>query len=182
MGDDDGDGWLNYLEIQVGSDSNDNTDVPLDVDGDGIADDITPNASAVVEHQYQISGTYFVRLKIKNELGCYKEVEKQITIGKGYYVLKPNVFTPNGDGINDIFTLYISGFNSVSFNIYDYRGNLVYNEAQKEPDPLAPQGLDLNGWDGSTENGSPYYVFEFQGILYDGTTVISESGPFIILK
>ena len=64
-------------------------------------------------------------------------------------------------GTSNTFTLTISS-NQQQLNLATYASN--------------------NGWDGSTENGSPYYVFEFQGILYDGTTVISESGPFIILK
>lgn len=38
----------------------------------------------------------------------------------------PNVFTPNGDGINDAFQIKFSGMESISYSIYDRWGILIF--------------------------------------------------------
>ena len=49
----------------------------------------------------------------------------------------PNVFTPNGDNINDTFT--VSGLSGTwSMHIYDRWGNLIFSTEQ----------ISDNGWDG----------------------------------
>ena len=52
----------------------------------------------------------------------------------------PNVFTPNGDGINDLWKLsFLTGENTVS--IINRWGNLVYESTLNEV-----------SWDGKTQN------------------------------
>ncbi|GLR17643.1 T9SS type B sorting domain-containing protein [Portibacter lacus] len=61
----------------------------------------------------------------------------------------PNIFSPNDDGVNDIFNLAGNAFSVSSilqFNIYDRWGNQVYSGSN-----LSPQDLNA-GWDG-TING-----------------------------
>ncbi|MDC0515208.1 SprB repeat-containing protein, partial [Flavobacteriaceae bacterium] len=197
--DNDGDGFTNYAEDELGFDKNDPSDFPLDSDGDGVPDGL-PISDEVVTHEYNISGTYYTTLRIFNSSGCYDDITEPISVGKGYYILKPNVFTPfEDDNLNDEFSLLISGFVSYNFTIYDYKGNLVYHEINQETDPTNPTGLKVFGWDanggystnGSTtiasesHNGSPYYVYVFQGtLLKDWDTdpkTINETGTFILL-
>ena len=78
------------------------------------------------DSSYGIQGTYLVTLQIENELGCFDQVTKPVKVGKGYFVLPPNVFTPNGDKKNDYFGVLFSGFCYVEFTIYDNTGNVVY--------------------------------------------------------
>lgn len=65
----------------------------------------------------------------------------------------PNVFTPNGDGVNDIFRINAAGYEEMTVTIYNRYGEQVY------------RFYGLNGsWDGHTHAGikvSPgtYYVF-----------------------
>ena len=195
--DNDGDGWSNYIEDITGSDKDDPNIVPEDLDVNGIADNLSTSQQDIT-HEYNISGTYYVNLRIFNTLGCYEDISQPITIGKGYYVLKPNVFTPfASEGVNDNFYVLISGFVNYNFSIYDYRGNLMYSEADEEDDPLNPVGLNIVGWDGAggqsentsysiEQNGSPYYVFVLQGTLlknYDTEPrTVSETGTFILLN
>ena len=47
-----------------------------------------------VIHQYGIDGTYYATLRLYNSVGCFEELVKVITVGKGYNILVPNVFTP----------------------------------------------------------------------------------------
>ena len=68
-----------------------------------------------VRHAYGISGTYFATLRIYNSIGCSEEETVPISVGKGYNIMAPNVFTPNNDGTNDTFRALFSGF---KFNEY----------------------------------------------------------------
>ncbi len=135
-----------------------------------------------VRHAYGISGTYFATLRIYNSIGCSEEETVPISVGKGYNIMAPNVFTPNNDGTNDTFRALFSGFSNMIFTIYDYRGNVVYNEYVEEDDINNIKGLELKGWDGSNAPYSPYYIYTASGILLDGETQIEKSGTFIIIK
>ena len=104
-----------------------------------------------------ISGTYFTTMRIYNDIGCSEEICTN-SVGKGYNILVPNVFTPNNDLVNDNFRPLFSGF-LLTFTIYDYRGNVVYNEYVEEADPNNIQGISITGWDGSLAPFSPYYIY-----------------------
>lgn len=70
--------------------------------------------------------------------GCKSENCVEIVVKDESTLYVPNVFTPNGDGVNDIF--YIPGYNLVSFDmkIYNRWGQLLFETTD-------PQ----QGWDGS---------------------------------
>jgi len=135
-----------------------------------------------VTHKYGVSGTYYPKLRLYNSVGCYKEVVKTLVVGKGYNVLVPNVFTPNGDTYNDNFRPLFSGFNSIQLTIYDYRGNMLYTE-DAAVDPANPlQPIVLTGWDGEIETESPYYIYSIYGITLFGDIEVQKSGTFIIIR
>ena len=138
-------------------------------------------------HEFGISGTYFTTLRIYNDIGCSEEITKPIVVGKGYNILVPNVFSPNGDLVNDNFKPLFSGFSLVEFTIYDNRGNKVYYEITPgDGIPIEPENytvpLELNGWDGSNSGNSPYYIYTVRGITLFGEKEIERSGTFIILR
>ncbi|MBS1647438.1 MAG: gliding motility-associated C-terminal domain-containing protein [Bacteroidetes bacterium] len=106
-------------------------------------------------HTYSEVGTYNVTLMAIGNHNCSSTTTKPITINE-YNLYVPNVFTPNGDGINDVFFIKSVGLNNFNFKIYDRWGALVY------------QWFDANaGWNGETKNGSIcvsgtyYYVFTY---------------------
>ena len=78
------------------------------------------------------------------------------------FVVEPEAFTPDGDGIDDVATVrYVaSGTNRLTtIRVFDAQGRLVRNLVQN-------QTLGTNGaveWDGSDEQGNPvrmgYYLF-----------------------
>ena len=135
-----------------------------------------------VRHTYGISGTYFTTMRIYNDIGCSEEITKPISVGKGYNILVPNVFTPNNDLVNDNFRPLFSGFLNMTFTVYDYRGNVVYNEYVEEADPNNIQGISITGWDGSLAPFSPYFIYTAYGILLDGETEVEKSGTFIVIN
>lgn len=83
----------------------------------------------------------------------------------------PNVFTPNGDGINDVFKINLSGENLTNFNvsIYDRWGILVF----------ASSSIN-NKWDGRTtsglkvESGTYFYVLDLNSVEYKGHVTVLE--------
>ena len=133
-------------------------------------------------HEYGISGTYFVTLRNYNELGCFEEIIKRIIIGRGYNVLVPNVFSPNNDGINDYFRPLFSGFKKVTFRIYDDRGNFLFEEEAQEDDPTSLSGIQLEGWSGDNDVGSPYYIYQFTGTLISDESVVERTGTFVLIR
>ena len=138
--------------------------------------------SSPVTHLYGVSGTFYPKLRLYNSVGCYQEVIKTLVVGKGYNVLVPNVFTPNGDTYNDRFRPLFSGFKSMQFTIYDYRGNQLYME-ESEVDPADPlQPIDLSGWDGDIKTESPYYIYSVYGVTLFGDIEVQKSGTFIIIR
>ncbi|HEX5112180.1 MAG TPA: gliding motility-associated C-terminal domain-containing protein, partial [Saprospiraceae bacterium] len=107
---------------------------------------------SIYDQTCETSDTGIVILHFTNQYGCDSTVQyvtgllppdSCIVYNHDYYL--PNVFSPNDDGINDVFFVS-SGPNSVGtvldFRIYDRWGNLVFESKDGLPDdPTA-------GWNG----------------------------------
>ena len=57
----------------------------------------------------------------------------------------PNVFTPNGDGTNDVFTFSVVGAKNLVFGIYNRWGNLIQTTTLQQQTTIL--------WDGRTTSG-----------------------------
>lgn len=94
-------------------------------------------------HEYLLPGNYTVTLIVQDEGGCLDTIAKgAISIEEPTYIL-PNVFTPNNDGVNDIFRLNYKGKESFMLQIYDRHGKKVFETTK--PD---------EGWNGNTSLGA----------------------------
>jgi gliding motility-associated-like protein len=97
---------------------------------------------------YKDTGSFEVTLQVGNEFGCTDQAVNTIHIGgfKAFYV--PKAFTPNADGINDVFLPKASGFAADGFEmrIFDRWGHEVFYSNSWE-----------KGWDG-TIDGVPVPV------------------------
>ena len=169
--------------------------------GDGTKTDlIDRNTPEPITHEYAIAGTYYVSLRIFNDLGCVEELTKTIKIGKGYSILLPNVFTPNGDIWNSNFRPIFNGLSQITLRIYDSQGGIVYQEEGVE----GKTGLELEGWNGNVElsssdgfgytvgegsnsdtntqlPSSPYFIYTITGRTIDDEPVFRD-GTFILLQ
>ncbi len=95
----------------------------------------------------QNSTTYY--LTIADEKGCEASADVLVLVRKERSIYIPNSFSPNGDGINDFFTVFskpdiVSKINS--FRIFSRWGEVIYEFYDFPPnDPSF-------GWDGSYRN------------------------------
>ncbi|MGZ4086575.1 MAG: PKD domain-containing protein, partial [Bacteroidia bacterium] len=76
---------------------------------------------------YPEAGTYAVALVVKSDKGCSDTVVKSLVVGEDFGIWVPNAFTPNGDGLNDVF--YAKGFGITKFEmqIFDRWGEVVFS-------------------------------------------------------
>ena len=83
----------------------------------------TAVGSAVL-HTYAAAGSYIFNMKVKSNKGCERAVSDTIVLKENFSV--PNVFSPNGDGINDEFAISSDGHQVFKLQIFCRWGNLVY--------------------------------------------------------
>ncbi|MBP6182137.1 PKD domain-containing protein [Flavobacterium sp.] len=125
-------------------------------------------------HSYVKEGSYVVTQTVTYPFGCIYTHIVTLIIDKGYKLMVPNGFTPNGDGINETFKPAFFGLKSLQLDVYDTWGELIFTE----------KGETLYGWDGKikekeSENGNYYY--KVKGTTFYGK-IINENGPFTLIK
>ena len=76
---------------------------------------------------FENPGTYPVALVVKNKWGCADTVVKTITINEDFAIYLPNTFTPNDDGINDVFAPKGLGVVKYTMTIYDRWGEKLFS-------------------------------------------------------
>lgn len=114
-------------------------------------------------HEYSDTGTFTVMQVVINQFQCKDTIYKTVIIKTEYIIYIPNAFTPDGDGINDIFLPEGAGFTSEHYSllIFDRWGDLVY-------ETYNPNGF----WDGYV-NGTlakqDVYVFRLEVQDFFGT-------------
>lgn len=74
-------------------------------------------------------GNYPVELTVQGENGCTQSVSHTVVVENEYNLLAPNMFTPNGDALNNTFIPEALKVMDVDFTltIYDRSGKLVYS-------------------------------------------------------
>lgn len=111
---------------------------------------------------YNTAGTYTVLLIASNG-SCVDSISTTIIVDAATTVIIPNVFSPNGDGINDGFFIKSTGVESLTCDIFNRWGQLVYKLSSPN-----------QRWDGVLNNGNSaadgtyFYILSAKG--YDGKT------------
>ncbi|MBS1648007.1 MAG: gliding motility-associated C-terminal domain-containing protein, partial [Bacteroidetes bacterium] len=126
-----------------------------------------------VSHTYNNVGTYTVTLIASNGF-CADTARAVITASSGSTIIIPNVFTPNGDGINDDFFIENTGMTSLSCLIYNRWGELMHtiSSPQQMWNGDAPGG-------GKAPDGTYMFILEAHGA--DGKTY-SQQGYLLLLR
>ena len=125
-------------------------------------------------HTYVTEGSYVITQTVTYPFGCVYTKVITLLIEKGYSLMVPNAFTPNGDTMNAIFVPESIALSEMTLNIFDTWGSLIYSE----------EGDNIKGWDGKikdaeAENGNYYYTLTAK--TFYGKTVTSK-GTFVSIK
>jgi gliding motility-associated-like protein len=86
------------------------------------------NTSSITlpSHAYSVAGSYCPKLIVTNSLGCKDSTTLCLDISTNVSLSIPNVFSPNGDGINDFFSVKSTGITTLSCDIFDRWGLKLY--------------------------------------------------------
>ena len=109
-------------------------------------------------HIYNDPGTFTICLSAANSFGCHDTTCVEIVI-QSSEIIVPNIFSPNGDGLND--ELFIYGIdNNYELKIINRWGSVVYKEYPY-----------LNGWNGYNQYGKRLpegqYYFMLRNVAID---------------
>ncbi|MEI7801956.1 MAG: gliding motility-associated C-terminal domain-containing protein [Bacteroidota bacterium] len=114
-------------------------------------------------------GTYYVTVTDAN--GCTAAGEV-IIISKGSGLWVPNVFSPNGDGLNDFFNIQTINMAKMLLRVYDRWGELVFETTNPK-----------RGWDGKFK-GDPcalgVFVYYVEVEFLDGTSQSTKGNVTLI--
>lgn len=121
--------------------------------GDGnFSDDCEP------EHAYNGSGYFDVVQTVTNEFGCQATGFGQVLV-EGTLFYAPNAFTPDNDGINDVWKPILTGYTGYTIEIYDRWGKVIFaSEDAEEP------------WLGNVNNGAHFAqdgIYTYRCIIRD---------------
>jgi len=75
---------------------------------------------------FENPGNYDVLLYVENDFGCSDEVIHSVQVDDEFNVFVPTAFTPNNDGLNDVFEVKGNGVSTFQIRIYNRWGGLVF--------------------------------------------------------
>jgi len=109
------------------------------------------------QHAFTTMGNFTVTHIVESQFGCKDTVSKTILVIK---ITIPNVFTPNGDGLNDHFVIdgidQMTGTHLIVFNRW---GKKVFESTDYK-----------NDWDGeNASDGVYYFILSFKDDLFQTT-------------
>ena len=125
-------------------------------------------------HTFKDTGSFAVVLTGTDQIGCTDTCRLMITVlGDDCYDI-PNIFTPNGDNLNDYF-------NANGICVLDVEGTIFDR-----------WGLELSkwngkdkGWDGTTKGGKIVpdgTYFYFLDVIIDNGTRVQRKGTITLIK
>lgn len=98
---------------------------------------------------YTEPGTYAVALVVKSDKGCLDTLIRPLVVGEDFGIYVPNAFTPNGDGLNDLFQPKGFGVTKYELRIFDRWGELMFYTATFE-----------EGWNGARQKKKDTQIIE----------------------
>ncbi|MBC7411583.1 MAG: gliding motility-associated C-terminal domain-containing protein [Bacteroidia bacterium] len=120
-------------------------------------------------HTYANFGAYTALLTVTDKFNCVDTQTVIINVYEKFDAKVPNIFTPNGDGKNDVFKVTGTGIKTINYVIFDRWGKPVF-----ESDATT-------GWDGSVQHdGTYYYVIKI--VATDGVQTKDLKGLIQLIK
>jgi gliding motility-associated-like protein len=95
-----------------------------------------------------------------DETGCTASTQVLVIVKQEHVYYVPNIFSPNGDGINDVFQIFVKAVREFHLQIHDRWGELVFQSAH----PNAVWNGTFNG----RELPNGVYVYDVYVVYKDG--------------
>ena len=110
----------------------------------------------------------------KHQNSPIESVSNAVSVEKPYALYSPNAFSPDGDGINDLFKISGQGMNDFQIEIFNRWGQMVY------------KSIDLsNGWDGTFKGKNlptGTYVYKIKTSKYGVEQKLVKSGTVALVR
>ena len=131
------------------------------------------STDSIQDHTYNLPGLYNATIILVDESGCiaYDSILVEVI---GREIIFPNIFTPNNDGENDIFTFRGERIKEFNCTIFNRWGQEVY--AWNTP---------VGGWDGRTlagveaPSGEYFYILK---AVDDTGSIIEKKGTVMLMR
>ncbi|MCB9234699.1 MAG: SBBP repeat-containing protein [Bacteroidia bacterium] len=108
-------------------------------------------------HSYAANGEFLVMQIAETQEGCRDTTFEKVLIESIARIFLPTAFTPNGDGLNDVFTPISKYVAQLNLEIFDRFGMLIFQSSEQFP-----------GWDGKfKQESAPEGVYSFKIIGKD---------------
>ncbi|MDZ4821959.1 MAG: PKD domain-containing protein [Flavobacteriales bacterium] len=101
-------------------------------------------------HTFIEAGFVWIHQYVTNEYGCVDDQIQQVIV-EGFLFYAPNAFTPDGDGLNDVWLPSMIGISQYELQIFNRWGDVIYEsqdpnmpwlgEAKEEGNHLAQNGV-----------------------------------------
>jgi gliding motility-associated-like protein len=119
-------------------------------------------------------GNYTASVVVLDQYGCLDTAEVTIFVDSEIKVVIPNVFTPNGDNTNEVFSIELKGVKNFEAQIFNRWGQKLYSwNALK------------GGWDGKLSNGewasegTYYFIVDYTDVE---DVKVNKAGYFLLVK
>ena len=128
--------------------------------------------NSIETHTYSGGGTFTVSLVVKNTGPCFDTLTRDLCVSEIPFFIA-DIFSPNGDGMNDFLYVRSSEAEKIEFLVFDRWGKLLF------------ESDDVNiGWDGTykgrkAEEG--VYFFSVKMTLISGEEVL-EKGDITLIR
>jgi gliding motility-associated-like protein len=151
------------------------------------SDGSTSNARSLNHRFNDVSGeSVYIHLETANELGCSDTTSVTVPI-ELFAVWVPNAFTPNGDGVNDLFYFVsLNQLEDVTFEIFNRYGERIHHAYAKTLDSsLQDQVIKTFAWDGTYKgNKVPIgtYIYRLTYKRLGNTRVYDTTGTINVVQ
>jgi gliding motility-associated-like protein len=120
-------------------------------------------------YNYPDTGNYNVSLLVANQFDCIDSISKTVRINEISTLYIPNAFTPNGDGINDVFKVIGNEIEEFELSIFNRWGEKVFESKSKD-----------NSWTGK-DNQAGIYTYRVE-IKFKNNKNEVKTGHVLLLK
>ncbi|WP_245889618.1 gliding motility-associated C-terminal domain-containing protein [Cecembia rubra] len=126
-------------------------------------------------HVFKSPGEFDVILRGFDIYGCSSLQSRVIKVLESdEWVTIPNAFTPNGDGLNDVFRPVMKGVVNFEIDIFNHWGEHIF----------ASSGLENSGWDGTNKGRllpRGNYIYKVKYSTISGETV-QKTGTVTLIR